>query len=145
MIRRAVRADLPVVLELSKEFCVLDGHAFDTARVEPALAPLLESDDLGVVLLVEEEGWALGYAIVTWGYSLESGGRDALLDEIYVRDRGSGTGSALLEAILEDLRGRGISRISLETEQDNEGARRFYERHGFTTEESVWMSFQLPS
>lgn len=27
----------------------------------------------------------LGYAIVTWGYSLESGGREALLDEIYLK------------------------------------------------------------
>jgi GNAT superfamily N-acetyltransferase len=143
LIRRAGRADLPVVLELSKEFCVLDGHAFDAARVEPALIPLLDGDEHGLVHLVEEEGWALGYAVVTWGYSLESGGRDALIDEIYVRDRGEGVGSSLLAAILDDVKARGMSRLMLETERDNEGARRFYTRHGFTSEDSLWMSIDL--
>jgi ribosomal protein S18 acetylase RimI-like enzyme len=31
----------------------------------------------------------------------------------------------------------------LETERDNEGARRFYTRHGFTSEDSLWMSIDL--
>ena len=122
---------------------MLDGHAFDAARVEPALRPLLDGDELGVVHLVEEEGWALGYAVVTWGYSLESGGRDALIDEIYVRDRGEGVGSSLLAAILEDVKARGLTRLTLETENDNEGARRFYTRHGFLAEDSLWMSLDL--
>jgi GNAT superfamily N-acetyltransferase len=143
LIRRAVPGDLDVVLELSKEFCVLDGHVFDAGRVKPALVPLLASDQHGVVHLVEEEGWALGYAVVTWGYSLESGGRDALIDEIYIRDRGSGVGTSLLGAILEDLKARGVLRLTLETENANEAARRFYARHGFVAEDSVWMSLDL--
>jgi len=143
LIRRAVPGDLDVVLELSKEFCVLDGHVFEAGVVKPALIPLLASDAHGVVHLVEEEGWALGYAVVTWGYSLESGGRDALIDEIYIRDRGSGVGTSLLAAILDDLKARGIPRLVLETEKANEAARRFYERHGFVPEDSVWMSLDL--
>jgi len=122
---------------------VLDGHVFESSRVKPALIPLLASDALGVVHLVEEEGWALGYAVVTWGYSLESGGRDALIDEIYIRDRGSGVGTSLLAAILEDVKARGLSRLVLETEKANEAARRFYSRHGFVSEDSVWMSLDL--
>ena len=122
---------------------MLDGHVFEAGRVKPALVPLLASDELGVVHLVEEEGWALGYAIVTWGYSLESGGRDALIDEIYIRDRGSGVGTFLLAAILEDLKARNIPRLTLETEKANEAARRFYSRHGFVAEDSVWMSLDL--
>ena len=122
---------------------MLDGHVFESSRVKPALIPLLASDALGVVHLVEEEGWALGYAVVTWGYSLESGGRDALIDEIYIRDRGSGVGTSLLAAILEDVKARGLSRLVLETEKANEAARRFYSRHGFVSEDSVWMSLDL--
>jgi len=122
---------------------VLDGHVFESGRVKPALIPLLASDALGVVHLVEEEGWALGYAVVTWGYSLESGGRDALIDEIYIRDRGSGVGTSLLAAILEDVKARGLPRLVLETEKANEAARRFYSRHGFVSEDSVWMSLDL--
>ena len=73
------------------------------------------------------------------------GGRDALIDEIYVRDRGSGVGTSLLAAILDDLKGeRALPRLTLETEKANEAARRFYARHGFVAEDSVWMSLDLP-
>jgi len=122
---------------------VLDGHVFEVGRARPALIALLASDEYGVVHLVEEEGWALGYAVVTWGYSLESGGRDALIDEIYIRDRGSGVGTSLLAAILEDVTARGLPRLVLETEKANEAARRFYARHGFVSGDSVWMSLDL--
>jgi ribosomal protein S18 acetylase RimI-like enzyme len=49
----------------------------------------------------------------------------------------------LLAAILEDVRARGLPRLVLETEKANEAARRFYERHGFASEDSVWMSLDL--
>jgi ribosomal protein S18 acetylase RimI-like enzyme len=44
---------------------------------------------------------------------------------------GSGTGSALLDALIVDVRSHGYSRIQLTTTNDNTRARRFYERHGF--------------
>lgn len=84
-----------------------------------------------------------GYAVVTWGYAIESGGRDALLDEIYLRDRGLGRGGELLGAILDDCRRRGLSQVFLETESHNERVRGFYARHGFTVDPSVWMSRPL--
>jgi ribosomal protein S18 acetylase RimI-like enzyme len=45
-----------------------------------------------------------------------------------------------LEEIIADLSCRGISRVFLETEGRNDRARRFYGRHGFLEETSVWMS-----
>lgn len=138
MLRRAGTDDLNTLLPLVEELCLVDEHPFDAHRVRRALAPLLEGDALGVVWLIGEA--PSGYAVLTWSYSLESGGRDALLDEIYVRDRGRGEGSRALQAILDDLRSRDITRIFLETENANERARRFYARNGFEIEQSVWMS-----
>jgi ribosomal protein S18 acetylase RimI-like enzyme len=80
---------------------------------------------------------------VTWGYSIESGGRDALLDEIYVREQGEGLGGRLLDDVLSDLVARGLPRVFLETEAHNEAVRQFYTRHGFETEASIWMSRDL--
>jgi GNAT superfamily N-acetyltransferase len=137
LIRRATPSDTPVLLGLIREFCEIDLHPFDEEIIVRALAPLLVGDSLGVVWLIGEP--ADGYAVLTWGYSLESGGRDALLDEMYVRGRNRGMGGEALEELIADLGGRGIARVFLETEGQNDRARRFYGRHGFLEETSVWM------
>lgn len=133
--------DIELLLPLVAEFCAIDQHPFDERFVRRALGPLLESDDLGIVWLIDEP--PQGYAVLTWSYSLESGGRDALLDEIYLRQRGCGIGSRALRVILDELGERGLTRIFLETEEHNHRARRFYCRNGFVQERSVWMSGDL--
>jgi GNAT superfamily N-acetyltransferase len=141
MIRRARLDDLDQVVSLSAEFNEIDGHAHDDARVRAALHPLLRDDELGLVYVFGEP--PTGYAVVTWGYSIESGGRDALLDEIYVRTRGQGLGGAAFEEVLDDLRRRGLTRMFLETERPNNRVRSFYTRHGFKEDDSIWMSREL--
>lgn len=139
--RRAGLDDLPRLLELIEEYCVLDRHAFDKHTVTKALVPLLENDRFGVVWVLGRP--ALAYAVVTWGYSLESGGADALIDEVYARDRGRGLGTLLMEHVLRTLEQHDVSRVFLETENANEAARRFYSRFGFEVEPSTWMSRNL--
>ena len=141
MIARARPEDLGLLLELSAEFNEIDGHVHNDDRVRSGLIPLLRDDGLGVVYLLGEP--PAGYAVVTWGYSIESGGRDALLDEIYVRAKGQGIGGAAFEEVLADLRTRGLSRMFLETERANTRVRSFYSRHGFVEDDSIWMSREL--
>jgi GNAT superfamily N-acetyltransferase len=140
-LRRAHPEDLDAVLGLIAEFYAVDRHCYDDTVLRVALGPLLVDDTYGVVWFVGDGGADdAGYVIVTWGYSLESGGRDVLLDEVYVRDRGRGVGGAVLEEVLDECRQRGLGRMFLETETPNEGARRFYGQHGFATDDSIWMS-----
>jgi GNAT superfamily N-acetyltransferase len=140
-LRRAHPQDLEIVLGLIAEFYAVDGHTYDDALLRGALGPLLLDDACGVVWLVRGGDAAdAGYAIVTWGYSLESGGRDVLLDELYIRDRGRGVGGAVLQEVLAECRRRGLGRMFLETETPNDGARNFYGRHGFAVDDSIWMS-----
>ncbi|MDQ2585671.1 GNAT family N-acetyltransferase [Saccharothrix yanglingensis] len=138
VIRRAVPTDLPVLLPLVREFYEVDEHAYDEDVVTSALEPLLRDDRFGQVWLFDT-----GYAVLTWGYSLESGGRDALLDEFYVRNRGGGVGGAVVAALVERARAAGARKVFLETEDRNEAARRFYRRHGFADEASTWLSREL--
>ena len=136
-IHRAQAADLPIILELVAEFCMTDHHTFDAGRVTRAVIPLLESDDLGVVYLTDNNQ---GYLVVTWGYSLESGGSEALIDEIYLRRRGQGIGGRVMAALFQEMAARGVVKIFLETETHNARARRFYTRQGFVADDSIWMS-----
>jgi len=111
--------------------------------VSGAFDRLLADDSFGEVWVAAGEDGIEGYAVITWGYSIESGGRDGLLDEMYMREPGSGTGTVLLDGVIARARERGLTSMFLETEMMNTAARRFYSRHGFTVEDSVWMSLEL--
>lgn len=139
-IRCAGPPDLDTLVELHHEFCSVDGHPFDQQRARSAFAPLLIDDTHGVVWIVDSPP---AYAVVTWGWSIEAGGAEAVLDEIFVTARDGGVGSAVLDHLLADGRRRGLARIFLETEAHNERVRRFYERHGFHADDSIWLSYDF--
>lgn len=140
LVRRADPADLDRVVAMNRTFCELDRHPFDERRARAAFAPLLADDTHGVVWVTDEPE---SYAVLTWGWSIEAGGLEAVLDEIFVSERGEGHGSALIEHLVADAERRGLARIVLETESHNERARRFYEHHGFVVDDSTWMSREL--
>ncbi len=143
-VRRAERHDLDVLVELVGEYCAADRHTFDPASVRAGAEPMLCGDRVGVIWLAVVDGDVDAYAAVTWGWSIEIGGFEVVLDELYVRTRGRGVGSLLLESVEADCRERGAGRIVLETELSNESARRLYRRHGYVADSSIWMAKELP-
>lgn len=142
-IRRAAPGHLSLLLPLVEAFYAADDHDFDATVATDALRPLLQDDRFGVVFLIEDGDDVAGYAVITWGWSLESGGRDARLDEIFVREPGRGVGSRALCEILDDLRSRRLPRLMLETKRSDDRARAFCVRHGFEEGDSTWMSLHL--
>ena len=144
-LRRAVLDDLERLVPLVQSFYVIDGHDYDEQRVRRALVPLLTDDDRGQVWVLSDgfTGPMGGYAVVTWSWSLESGGMDAILDEIFVERRNDGAGGRLLRHALLAAARAGASRVYLETEAHNERVRRFYSRNGCTPDDSIWMSADL--
>lgn len=136
-IRRADVADLATLTELHRQFCEIDGHSFDESRAATALTPLLHDDRHGIVLITNGPA---GYAVLTWGWSIEAGGAEAVLDEIYLTERGVGHGSSLIADVMAQAAKHGMHRVLLETEQPNVRVRGFYQRHGFVQDDSVWMS-----
>ncbi len=139
-IRRAGPEDLDSLVELHRAFCDADRHPFSEARVRAAFEPLVADDRWGAVWIVDDPP---AYAVLTWGWSIEAGGIEAVLDEIFVSIPNRGTGAALIDHLVEDARGRGLARIFLETERHNEAARRLYARHGFAEDDSIWMSLEF--
>jgi ribosomal protein S18 acetylase RimI-like enzyme len=74
----------------------------------------------------------VGYLVVTFSWSLEFGGMDAMLDEIWIRPavRGRGMGREAVEALIRALRPAGVTAISLEAEAGSP-AQAFYAALGF--------------
>jgi diamine N-acetyltransferase len=100
---------------------------FARERARQALAELA---GFGGWWFIEVEGKGVGYFVLTLGYSLEFGGRFALLDEFYVERewRGKGLGAAAMERILEEAGAMGAAAVHLEAEGH---VREFYLRSGF--------------
>jgi len=120
-----------------------DQHPHDDTRVRHALEPLLVDDAFGQVWVVDGSEGLEGYCAVTWSYSLESGGRECIVDEIYVTTKSTGLGTRLLRAAMTAARDAGVRAAFLETEAHNARARRFYLRHDFEVEDSIWMRRNL--
>ena len=143
-IRQAETADLEQLIPLCIDYCIADEHTVDESLIRAGVSGLLASADRGFVLVAcDESGTLIGYAAVSCGWSIEIGGADFVLVELFVCDQGQGIGSELVAAVETHCRSLGVKRIFLETERPNERARLLYSRLGFTEDDSIWMSKDL--
>ena len=138
-VRRAQESDLDALMRLGQRYCAADRAAWVPERARLGFLGLLHDDDNGVVLVCEAADEVIGYAVLTWGWSIECGGRESLLDEMYVDEPGQGYGSELLEAVVAAAKEHGAARVFLETEAANADARDFWLKRGFEIEDSVWL------
>ena len=126
-------ADEELVLSLMREFYEIEHLAFSEAPARAALRQILESHQHGVVALMHAGDEVAGYLALTFGFSLEFHGRDALMDELYVREtyRGRGAGTLSLAFAEEICRTEGIHALRLEVDRANSDAQRLYHRAGY--------------
>lgn len=87
-------------------------------------------------------GDVAGYIVLTLGFSLEYHGRDALIDEIYVREdyRGRGIGTRGLEFIEGICRELEVKALHLAVERANRNAQAVYRRAGFVEHDRYLMT-----
>ena len=146
-IRTAVPADLERILPHMREFWRFEQLPFDEHQPRRALTELLARAELGRVLLLEAAtgGEILGYLVLTFGFSLEHGGRDGLIDELYLGGalRGQGLGTLLIEAALHTCRELGIARVHLEVDHSNPRAHSLYARLGFAGKQRALLTRKL--
>jgi GNAT superfamily N-acetyltransferase len=118
---------------MMREFYVFEGIPYDESRAIRLLTQLVSDATCGRLALVEQEGELAGYLILGFGFSVEFGGRDALLDELFIRPefRGQGLGSSAIESALSLCKEEGIQALHLEADHFNERAHDLYLRLGF--------------
>jgi ribosomal protein S18 acetylase RimI-like enzyme len=142
-VRAATLEDVPVVLPRNRALNAQEEIAISDELLEASLRRLLGDPSLGGVWLLETDV-VIGYAIVTFGYDLEFGGRDSYLTELWIDEewRARGFGREALELLAGELRGRDIRALHLQVRPDNP-ALRLYERAGFTASPRVVMTRRL--
>jgi len=144
VVRRATDADAPALGRLGA--MLLRAHyAFDPQRfIAPGSNPesgyewflrgQLEEDD-AAVFVAEQDRQVIGYVFaalepISWKELREACG---FIHDIVVDDpqRRGGVATALMEAAIEWLRGRGAPRVILGTAERNAAAQRLFEKLGF--------------
>jgi GNAT superfamily N-acetyltransferase len=127
------------------EFYAEADYTLNTVRAQAAFQALLADPRLGEVWLIQAAGRDAGYLVLTFGYSMEYGGRDAFIDDLFIRSpyRHAGLGSALVEHAREVCTGAGIRAMHLEVARDNSAAQRVYRRAGFAGTDRQLLTLQL--
>ncbi|WP_298857045.1 N-acetyltransferase [uncultured Sulfitobacter sp.] len=102
------------------------------------LAPLLGDIPYGCVYLIGPPRAPIGYMVITLTWSVEYGGLDGNIDELYIRPgvRGRGIASEALVALPKALSGAGLRTIHLEVDRTNASALKLYRRAGFILNEN---------
>jgi len=98
----------------------------------PSVRELLVNPSAGLVFLVCEPDSRVGYLVLSFDFSLEYGGRNAWIDELFIRPefRGKGIGSKVLDFAIQAAHECGAKVLHLEVNRGNP-AIDLYRRHGF--------------
>ena len=138
-------SDLDILVGLMQELFMQDPLPdrlpFDALRVRSALHGLMRDPSYGQVWLICDGDMIVGYLVLTFGYSLEFHGRDAFIDELYIRatHRGRGWGTRMMAHAESIARSENVRAIHLEVGRENT-ALEFYRRIGYLSHERYLMT-----
>jgi ribosomal protein S18 acetylase RimI-like enzyme len=140
-VRLAAPADLPSLLQLMRGYYRDDGLPFDVDRAAAVMSRLLAEPQWGFVLILDLAGSLLGYVAVCIGFSLELGGNDAFIDELFVapEHRRIGNGRRLLEAAASHAKAVDVRALHLEVDRGNGAACALYGSLGFALRDRYFL------
>ncbi|PCJ33702.1 MAG: GNAT family N-acetyltransferase [Cellvibrionales bacterium] len=100
---------------------------------------IINNSEIGNILVARKNNELIGMVNLLYTISTALGARVAFLEDMVVSssERGSGTGSKLLEFALDYAQEQGCERITLLTDSENTGAHHFYKKHGFSRSSMV--------
>ena len=125
--------DTGKLLPMITAYHALEGINTDDDHRRTAIAPLLEGSPHGAIWLIGPKMSPVGYVAVTFGWSIEMGGLDGFIDELWIREkvRGRGMGSEAVSTLIKSLKAAGLMALHLEITQQNTRAEKMYGRLGF--------------
>jgi GNAT superfamily N-acetyltransferase len=140
--RLAVESDTDTLLDFMQAYYAFDGHGFDHEKARVALTTLLRDANLGAAWLILDSDRPVGYVVLCFGYSLEWLGRDAFVDEFFLREqyRGRGWGQKTMAFLEGAAQNFGVCALHLEVVEENAAALQLYTKLGFRQHRSTFLS-----
>ena len=132
MFRKIEERDRDIFIKFCDEFYSSDAvlHKLSVATIERTFNEVISSDRYLEAFIIEHDGKACGYGLLSKSFSPEVGGICIWLEELYIRkeSRDKGLGSEFLEYIEDNYT---FARLRLEIEESNQKAQSLYERYGY--------------
>ena len=140
-LRLAEQGDLEQVLTYVRAYHEIEGITHSALNTASAVRPLLGQSTLGRVWLICRGPQSIGYIAICFGYSIEFGGRDAIVDELFIlpEHRGKGFGTAVLALAKSEAALLDVKALHLEVARSNEKAQRLYKSSGFISREGFFI------
>ena len=132
------KAEIDIIVAFSRQLNEDDPVAtgevkFDEQIVRAAMVNFVDDPSLGRAWLIYDGHEPIGYVILTLGYSLEYHGRDAFIDELFIKagHRGQGVGRKVMRFVEDEAGKLGVNALHLEVEQANTRAVSLYHKLGY--------------
>ncbi|MDQ3819097.1 MAG: GNAT family N-acetyltransferase, partial [Acidobacteriota bacterium] len=130
--RNALLDDVPVLVDLMSEFYAEANYPLDREWARASFYALLEDCSRGAAWIVFHDSEPAGYVVMTIRFSMEYGGLDAFIDDLFIRPsyRRRGLGRALLNSLFDECRRRRVLAVRVEVGHDNVAAKALYNSYG---------------
>ncbi|MEW8364373.1 MAG: GNAT family N-acetyltransferase [Candidatus Thiodiazotropha sp.] len=133
-IRQATAADIDTLSALLDQlFSIEQDFTPDRGKQRVGLEELLAAPDAYPVV-AEDEGRVVGMATLQVLISTAEGGRCGLIEDLVVSEsyRGRGIGRALMDHLIRWADKKGLTRLQLLADRDNQPALAFYKKQGWS-------------
>lgn len=109
-------SDRALLEELVRAYYAFDDHDYEPGLHGRALDAICSGDPNVRAWIVQDGETVAGYLILTIGFSMQYGGRDGFLDELFLKDawRGKGLGRQVMGFLEAEVRRLGFHYLHLE-------------------------------
>ena len=92
--RKAKKADTNILKTLIREYYRFDRQQVSNEKIASSLTFALQDNPYVSIWLIDVADNVAGYLVIAIGFTIEAGGKDGFLDELFLREpfRGSGVG-----------------------------------------------------
>jgi GNAT superfamily N-acetyltransferase len=145
VIRLATLTDVEVLVRLMRQFYEEENDTLPERTIARALEAVLDDMRLGQVWMIEDDGHAAGFVVLTVGFSMEYGGLRGFIEEFYVAPqyRRRGLGHAALEEVKRSCRRRGVRVLIVEAGPSEDAALSAYRSVGFADSDRTLLTLPL--
>lgn len=141
----ATKENIPEILNMMQDFYSIDNYEFNSEIGKENLLKFINNNELGKLWLIELEEIIVGYVVLTYGFSFEYQGRDAFIDELYLKAeyRNQGIGKATLIFLKQQAIKSEINAIHLEVEKHNKKGSELYKKNGYKVSNRILMTNRI--